>query len=120
MTNATATKSEQLEGDVLDVVRQLLETGGRHAEVLAVVEKLIARNAELERALTERRQRANISERQASGQLRLFAVKAVEIATDAEIQAETKALEEAAKLELEAQAKLREADALRKKKKGRP
>ena len=120
MSTATASKSKELEGDVVDVARQLLEAGGRDAEVLAVIQKLVARNAELERELSERRRRANVSERQASGQLRLFAVKAAEIATDAEIQSETMALEDAAKSELESQRKQREAAASRDKKKGRP
>jgi hypothetical protein len=64
----------RLRGDahVVDAVRALLE-GSRDAEVLAFVEPLVARNAELEMLLAQMRMRGgNRSERIAQEQLHLF------------------------------------------------
>ncbi len=76
MTTTKTRKRDAAKGDrpvsVLDAVRALLE-GSREAEVLAVVEQLVARNAELEMLLAQIRMRGgNRSERIAQEQLDLF------------------------------------------------
>ncbi len=76
MTTTKTRKRDAAKGDrpvsVLDAVRALLE-GSRDAEVLAVVEQLVARNAELEMLLAQIRMRGgNRSERIAQEQLDLF------------------------------------------------
>src|SRR5260370_14040469 len=61
---------KEVRGSVLEVVRELL-AGGRGEELLAVVSKLLARNAELELLLAKLRDK-NRRERVSSDQLDLF------------------------------------------------
>jgi transposase len=71
-TRKSKTANEGRRMSVLDAVRALLE-GSRDDEVLAVVEQLVARNAELEMLLAQMRARAgHRSERVAQEQLELF------------------------------------------------
>lgn len=67
---ATAAKAER-RGQVLEVVRELLAKG-QAEEVLAVVARLVARNAELERRLAEATSRARKNEGISSAQLLLL------------------------------------------------
>ena len=69
-TSSTDAAKETIRGTVLDVVRALLETG-RSDEVVAVVSKLVSRNAELERLL-ERTRNTNRREGVSKDQLDLF------------------------------------------------
>jgi len=62
--------SKEVRGAVLDVIRELL-AGGRSDEAIGVVEKLVARNAELERLVAKMRE-PNRRERVSSDQLDLF------------------------------------------------
>ena len=59
------------EGEVLDVLKELLAEG-RNDDVLAVVEKLVARNHELEERLAELRRGNKKNEGVSSAQLQLF------------------------------------------------
>ena len=81
------------EGEVLDVLKELLAEG-RNDDVLAVVEKLVARNHELEERLAELRRGNKKNEGVSSAQLQLF-MTAVADDSDEERQ---KASEELKKL----------------------
>lgn len=70
-TAKTAAGKSEVRGTVLDVVRELLSRG-REEELLAVVAKLVSRNAELEQLLTKLRDSKNRRERVSSDQLDLF------------------------------------------------
>jgi hypothetical protein len=59
------------QGDVLDVLKELLAEG-RDDDVLAVVEKLVARNHELEERLADLRRGSKKNEGVSSAQLQLF------------------------------------------------
>ncbi len=70
MTTGTDSAKKEVRGTVLDVIRELL-TGGRSDEAIAVVAKLVARNAELEMLVAKMRDK-NRSERVSNDQLDLF------------------------------------------------
>ncbi len=70
MTTGTDSAKNEVRGTVLDVIRELL-TGGRSDEAIAVVAKLVARNAELEMLVAKMRDK-NRSERVSNDQLDLF------------------------------------------------
>ena len=82
------------EGEVLDVLKELLAEG-RNADVLAVVEKLVARNHELEERLAELRRGSKKNEGVSSAQLQLF-ITAVADDSDEERQKASDALKELA------------------------
>ena len=84
----------ELRGSVIDVLRLLLE-GGRNDDVIALVAKLVSRNAELELLLGSLRQSKNRGEGVSRAQLDLFLKKAREIA-DADVADAQKKLEDAA------------------------
>jgi transposase len=67
----TAATGKQLEGSVLEVLRELL-AGRRDAAVLALFTKLVARNEELELLLAKMRDSKNRGEHISSAQLDLF------------------------------------------------
>lgn len=52
MGKATSRKSKERRGPVLDVLKELLAEG-RNDDVVRLVEKLVARNSELEQRLAE-------------------------------------------------------------------
>jgi transposase len=89
-----STKTE-LRGTVLDVVKELL-AGGHNEELVAVVAKLVARNEELERLITNLRDRKNRGEHISVEQLDLFMNKLREAAGGALAAADQK-LADAAK-----------------------
>jgi hypothetical protein len=60
-----------LKGPVLDVLKSLLQSG-RSDEVVALVEKLVARNGELERRLAQILSRGHKNEGVSAAQLKLF------------------------------------------------
>jgi transposase len=70
VTTGTDSAKNEVRGAVLDVVRELLARG-RGEEILGVVSKLVARNAELEQLLAKLRDK-NRRERVSSDQLDLF------------------------------------------------
>jgi transposase len=73
VTKASSTdraKQNEVRGAVLDVIRELL-AGGRSDEAMAVVAKLVARNAELELLVGKMREK-NRRERVSSDQLDIF------------------------------------------------
>jgi len=61
-------QANELRGKVLDVLKKLLEQG-KNAEILELVQKLVARNEELERLLAKLRSKKNRSERLSNEQL---------------------------------------------------
>jgi transposase len=63
--------SPVLKGPVLDVLKSLLESG-RSEEVVTLVEKLVARNSELEQRLAQVPSRGHKNEGVSTAQLRLF------------------------------------------------
>ena len=70
MTRGTDSAKNEVRGTVVEVVRELFARG-RGEEILGVVSKLVARNAELEQLLTKVRDK-NRRERVSSDQLDLF------------------------------------------------
>jgi transposase len=70
VTSTTSAEKTEVRGAVLDVIRELL-AGGRGDEAIAVVAKLVARNAELELLVAKMRDK-NRRERVSSDQLDLF------------------------------------------------
>src|SRR5260370_29160410 len=70
VTTGNDSAKKEVRGTVLEVVRELL-AGGRGEELLAVVSKLLARNAELELLLAKLRDK-NRRERLSSHPLDLF------------------------------------------------
>src|SRR5260370_42711703 len=70
VTTGNDSAKKEVRGTVLEAVRELL-AGGRGEELLAVVSKLVARNAELELLLAKLRDK-NRRERVSSDQLDLF------------------------------------------------
>jgi transposase len=94
-TGAKAATSKELRGSVLDVLRDLLQSG-RDDEVLALVAKLVMRNQELELLLTKLRESKNRGEHVSAAQLDLFLNKLREQA-GGELGAANQALEAAAK-----------------------
>lgn len=107
-------KAAELRGTPLEVARQLLTVGGRTDEVLAIIEKLIERNAELERALGERPRPANRSEHLTRSQLDLFLAQAKALVPPADIADLQQTLEDTVRAELEAKAAQEKAKANRK------
>lgn len=93
-TNAPETKKE-LRGSVLDVVGELLASG-HDAEVLAVVQKLVSRNNELELLLAKLRESKNRGEHISASQLDLFLDKLKSL-VDGDLAEANKNLEDAAK-----------------------
>ncbi len=71
-TGAAKSETKELRGSVLDVLRDLLGDHGSSAAVLAVVEKLVSRNKELEVLLAKLRSSKHTNERIAKEQLDLF------------------------------------------------
>jgi transposase len=67
----TARSSNELRGEILEVLRVLLQEG-RSEEVFALVSKLISRNSELEKRLTEILNRGKKREGISTAQLHLF------------------------------------------------
>lgn len=94
---ATDKKKRELDGAVLDVMRELL-AGAAHAnEILALVSKLVTRNHELELLCTKLRERKNRGEQVSQAQLDFFLAELAKTSTP-ELQAEAnRQLEEAAK-----------------------
>src|SRR5260370_13126403 len=70
VTTGNDSAKKEVRGTVLEVVRELL-AGGRGEELLVVVSKLLARNAELQLLLAKLRDK-NRRERVSSDQLDLF------------------------------------------------
>jgi transposase len=70
-TEATRNEAQELRGDVLQVLSALL-AAGRHEEVLALVQKLVHRNHELELLLAKQREGKNRGEHVSPAQLLLF------------------------------------------------
>lgn len=68
----STTTTEQWQGPVLDVLRELLDGHDRHEQVIAIFEKLVARNSELELQLVEMLARRKKNEGISSDQLKLF------------------------------------------------
>jgi transposase len=68
---ASKKRTDERRGTVLDILRELLAEG-RSEEVLALVGKLVARNSELERRLSELLTRRRTSEGVSSAQLKLL------------------------------------------------
>src|SRR5262249_12996689 len=68
---AQASAADALRGQVLDVLKELL-VSGRSDEVIALVQKLVARNEELERLLSKLRSSKNPGEGITREQLDLF------------------------------------------------
>src|SRR5512140_517819 len=63
--------STEQKGPVLDVLKSLLESG-RSEEVVTLVEKLVARNSELEQRLAQVLSRGHKNEGVSTAQLKLF------------------------------------------------
>jgi transposase len=68
----STTSTEEWRGTVLDVLRKLLEGHEHDATVLAIFEKLVARNNELELQLVQMLSRGRKNEGISAAQLRLF------------------------------------------------
>ncbi len=93
--SATETRTKELRGSVLDVLRALLV--GRHDdEVIALVTQLVARNHELEVLLGKLRESRNRGEHISTDQLNLFLDKLTTLSSGALADANEK-LDEAAK-----------------------
>lgn len=90
----TSTRTKTKKGEVLDVLKELL-AAGRNDDVLAVVEKLVARNHELEERLAELRRGGKKNEGVSSAQLQLF-LTAVADDSDEERQQASDSLKELA------------------------
>jgi transposase len=104
----TTTTTQEWRGPVLDVLRELLAEG-REREVLAIFEKLVARNEQLEQHLAQMQAaRGRKNEGISIAQLRLF-LDALAQPANAEMAADT----DAAETELDdANAKLRDASGI--------
>ena len=68
----STTTDEEWRGPVLEVLRKLLAGHERDAEVLAIFDKLVARNSELELQLVQMLARGRKNEGISTAQLRLF------------------------------------------------
>jgi transposase len=95
-TTSTASRTQELRGSVLDVVKEL-HAGGRGDELVALVAKLVERNAELERLLAKFSESKNRGEHVSLDQLDLFLDKLRELAGGALAEADQKLAEAAEK-----------------------
>src|ERR1039457_6601990 len=71
LTSTVKGAGSQLKGPVLDVLKSLLQSG-RSEDVVTLVEKLVARNSELEQRLAQVLSRGHKNEGVSAAQLKLF------------------------------------------------
>ena len=95
-TSAPTAEKKELRGSVLDVVRELLSTGGREKDIVEIVSALMSRNRSLELLVAQLRAKKNRGEQIPLEQLEMF-LDQLRKESESALAAANRALEEKAK-----------------------